>query len=190
MQDQEEAFWRIELVTHCICCSRGSCKSNRTALLQLSIETPFKQNKQNHSLHILWAAQRFCEITPVYKSHFRRFSHNCPSVNQIDVTHLPLLPSTTKLITSKVGLILSFSVTCGPERREKFLFLHDEQWEKNNEHFEPRSHPGLHDILHVWKALSHIHSQIHPEEADCRNKTKRTRLREWLCCWCGCFPKV
>lgn len=69
MQDQEEAFWRIELVTHCICCSRGSCKSNRTALLQLSIETPFKQNKQNHSLHILWAAQRFCEITPVYKSH-------------------------------------------------------------------------------------------------------------------------
>lgn len=69
MQDQEEAFWRIELVAHCICCSRGSCKSNRTALLQLSIETPFKQNKQNHSLHILWAAQRFCEITPVYKSH-------------------------------------------------------------------------------------------------------------------------
>lgn len=94
---------------------------------------PF-QTKQAESLtaYPLGCSAFLWNSSSVQKS-LRRFSHNCPSVNQIDVTHLPLLPSTTKLITLKVVLILSFWVTCGPERREKMLCLHDGQWKKYNE---------------------------------------------------------
>lgn len=37
----------IKLAAHCVCWSRWSCKSNRRTLLQLSVESTFKQSKQN-----------------------------------------------------------------------------------------------------------------------------------------------
>lgn len=57
MQNEEKAFWHIELVAHCVCWSCGSRKLNRIALVQLSTVIPFKQNKENPSLRILLAAQ-------------------------------------------------------------------------------------------------------------------------------------
>lgn len=126
--------------------------------------------------------------TSIPKS-LRRFSNSCPSVNQINATHLLPLSFTTKFITLKVPLISSVSVTFAPGRREKCYACMINRWE------QPMSTmtPALTQVLMtsfgfvVLMLTLTVKSTLKKLGSTAGMKQSGTH---WLCCWSGSIRGV
>lgn len=71
MQDEEKAFWHIELVAHCVCWSTESCRLWIYNISTVIIGDDGQTIKQNHSLGFHRAAQCFCKMTKITLENFK-----------------------------------------------------------------------------------------------------------------------